>query len=249
MTAQALATYYDNAFYDEIDAGALRSAEAVVPLVLALTQATSVIDVGCGRGAWLKVFGDYGIADLHGVDGDHVDRSALVIPANSFSAADLTRILVLDRRFDLAVCLEVAEHLPARSARGLVKSLVNLASCVLFSAAIPGQGGTHHVNEQWPWYWRNLFSEHGFVQLDAIRRQICLDQSVHWWYRQNLFLYVAEHVVQESPALRSEACRSRAEELEFIHGSVLTPFTTVRGLLRALPRAIGAALRRRAASW
>src|SRR5262249_55540494 len=104
-------------------------------------------------------------------------------------AVDLQRPVRLDDRFDLALCLEVAEHLPAKSARALVESLAAAAPVVLFSAALPGQGGTHHVNEQWPLYWERLFAENGMQKRDVLRPLIWRNRSISDCYRQNIYLF------------------------------------------------------------
>ena len=114
----------------------------------------------------------------------------LLINATEYRSLDLAQPFGLERRFDLALSLEVAEHLPAASAAGFVESLVRLAPVVLFAAAIPGQGGVMHVNEQWPGYWAALFNEHGYVAIDAIRPQIWDMDEVQWWYAQNVLLLV-----------------------------------------------------------
>jgi SAM-dependent methyltransferase len=124
----------------------------VVPTVLRLVQPEPVVDVGCGDGAWLSVFRELGVNHRFGLDGDYVDRRLLQIPQDQFSATDLSLPFRLPCTFDLAVSLEVAEHLPPQSAEDFVDSLTRLAPVVLFSAAIPLQGGTHHLNEQWPDY-------------------------------------------------------------------------------------------------
>ena len=97
----------------------------------------------------------------------------------------------LDQRFDLALCLEVAEHLPASSAPVLIESLVSAAPVVLFSAAVPEQGGVHHINEQWPSYWEKLFAERGLRKFDVIRPLIWNNCSIQPWYRQNLYLFTS----------------------------------------------------------
>src|SRR5438552_2146277 len=158
--------YYTKNFYEEMRNGSVRSAEVVVPLVLQLVPVRSVSDVGCGDGSWLSVFRRHGVDDIIGIDGDYVEAELLQIPQDRFRAVDLAKPFSLGRVFDLAVCLEVAEHLPPDCASGFVKSLARLAPVVLFSAAIPKQGGNHHTNEQWPDYWAKLFGEHGFLPVD-----------------------------------------------------------------------------------
>lgn len=177
----------------------------IVPLVLELYRPSSVVDIGTGTGTWLAVFAEHGIADIHGVDGDWVDRSTLEIPEQSFTASDLTDPPELGRTYDLVVSLEVAEHLPAEAAGSYVKALTGYGPVCLFSAAIPHQGGTNHVNEQWPDYWAALFDERGFVPVDCLRRKIWDDERVEWWYAQNIVLYCSRTALAQNPALQRES--------------------------------------------
>src|SRR6266566_4538069 len=154
---------YTRDFFAEVEGPtAVRSAEALVPVVLSLLRPQSVVDVGCGTGEFLSVFASRGIIDILGIDGDYIDRSLLAIPDVQFLPLDITQPISLSRTFDLALCLEVAEHLEAKFADRLIASLVRLAPVILFSAAIPKQGGFHHVNEQWPDYWAAFFEKHGY---------------------------------------------------------------------------------------
>jgi hypothetical protein len=137
-----------------------------------------------------RFFAGIGAGDVLGVDGDHVRRDELKIPAECFRAHDLSRPPDLGRRFDVALCLEVAEHLPAESAAPLVAALAAAAPAVVFSAAVPGQGGVQHVNEQWPWYWQGLFEQRGYRCLDLFRKEIWQNPDVEAYYQQNLFLFV-----------------------------------------------------------
>lgn len=181
---------YNTAFYDGQAGGSYRSAQRVVPLALDLVPARSVLDVGCGVGTFLRVFAEKGVADIQGVDGDYVPRERLLIDPTRFRGQDLSLPLDLGRRFDLAMTLEVAEHLTDDKAGLFVDNLCRHADVVLFSAAIPGQGGTHHVNEQWPSYWRRLFDARGYRAYDPFRAILWDDESIEYWYRQNLVLFV-----------------------------------------------------------
>ncbi len=187
-----MSTPYNETFFDRLVDGAHSSARVVLPLVLDLYPASSVVDFGCGQGAWLKACLENGMETVLGLDGDYVNREKLLVDRDQFRASDLSRPVRLNRRFDLALCLEVAEHLPARSAPILVESLVAAAPVVLFSAALPGQGGVHHINEQWPTYWERLFAEQGMRKYDVIRPMIWNDSSIEWWYRQNLYLFTKD---------------------------------------------------------
>jgi SAM-dependent methyltransferase len=239
---------YDDRFYDAKEEDVARSARVVVPLVLDLVQPRRVVDVGCGRGGWLSVFRELGVEHVRGLDGAHVDRERLLIDPAAFTAVDLAKPFEIDGSFDLALCLEVAEHLPPAAGPHLVGALVRAAPVVLFSAAVPGQGGTRHVNERWPRYWHDLFAEHGYVRSDAIRRTVCYDQRVKWWYRQNVTLYAATVGAAKFPALQAELEREQSPPLEWVHVKVLErhlfAMSTLRGLARLGHRAAWALLTR-----
>jgi predicted RNA methylase len=101
---------YDEQFFGDEVEKARSSSQAIVPIVMELVAPTSVVDLGCGLGTWLATFADLGIEDYLGIDGDWVPPEMLEIPHERFMAARLDRPFALDREFDLAVSLEVAEH-------------------------------------------------------------------------------------------------------------------------------------------
>ena len=184
---------------------------------MAAIQPSSVIDVGCGVGTWLAVLAESGVADAWGIDGDYVDRTLLEIPQERFLPHDLTLPIHLERRFDLVLCLEVAEHLPADSAHTLIDSLVSLGPVIVFSAAIPFQGGTHHVNEQWPEYWARHFSAKGYAPVDYVRRQIWQLHDVAWYYAQNILLFVERGYLNSNSFLRQEVENTPPTPLSLVH--------------------------------
>ncbi len=181
---------YGRDFYEYMDGSASASASIVVPLVAEMTSIDSVVDVGCGTGAWLSAFRRAGASRVRGLDGAGVPLDLLQIGPQEFTAVDHADPPQVDEEFDLAVSLEVAEHLPPAAADTFVEFLTSLAPVVLFSAAIPGQGGAAHVNEQWPAYWSERFQEHGFDAVDVLRTEMWNDGRVAVYYRQNLVLYV-----------------------------------------------------------
>jgi SAM-dependent methyltransferase len=239
---------YSAAFYETQSAGSRRSADAVLPHVMALLRPASVLDIGCGVGTWLASWRALGVEDILGVDGAWVDRAMLQIPADRFRAHELTEPLRLDRRFDLAMSLEVAEHLDARHADEFVASLVAHAPVVLFSAAIPGQGGHHHVNEQWPDYWREKFARHGYEIVDSVRRHVW-KAPIDYCYAQNTFLYVAREHLQPGSRLHAEWQATATEQLNLVHPEhyrfVTKPLGKPGRLLRLLLASLGPAFRRR----
>ena len=184
---------------------------------MAAIQPSTAIDVGCGVGTWLAVLAESGVDDFWGIDGDYVDKTLLQIPQERFLPHDLTLPIHLERRFDLVLCLEVAEHLPADSATTLVESLVSLGPVILFSAAIPFQGNTHHVNEQWPEYWARHFSTQKYVPVDYVRRHIWQLGDVEWYYAQNILLFVEEGYLNSNNLLLKEAENTPPTPLSLVH--------------------------------
>jgi SAM-dependent methyltransferase len=196
-------TPYCSSFFDEIREGSRQSARVVVPLILELCRPNEirrVADVGCGTGGWLHVFAENG-ASVAGFDGDYVDLEKLEISADCFTIIDLNRPEPLGETYDLVTCLEVGEHLPDEVSVDLVKTLTDAAPVVVFSAAVPGQGGTHHINEQWPVYWAEHFAARGYVGIDCLRHKLLGNPEVEWWYQQNLVIYVNEKKLDLYPTL------------------------------------------------
>ena len=217
-----LAHLYSNDFFDQLTYRSLQSARVILPEVFAALRPRRVIDVGCGLGAWLRAAADLGAEETLGVDGQHVDCSKMLIDPTNFIAGnladqrlrDLLRGRMVDR-FDLAICLEFAEHLPFGRAPPLVEDLTDLADVILFSAALPFQSGVHHVNEQWPEFWAIQFRARGYHCYDWIRRRVWNDPDVEPWYAQNVLL-LAKEGSEGASRLPAEA-RTEGGPLAFVH--------------------------------
>jgi hypothetical protein len=182
---------YDDTFYKQLLSGMSSSAESVLRIVFEFYKPESVVDVGCGRGAWLAVCGILGARILDGFDGTWIKPSDMLDPRIKFQAIDLESTLPSPvRRYDLAISVEVAEHVSEAHADQFVDGLCGASDVVLFGAAIRNQGGMHHVNEQWQSYWRKKFAERNYECYDVIRPSVWNLESVEWWYKQNTFLYV-----------------------------------------------------------
>jgi SAM-dependent methyltransferase len=208
---------YGEQFHQPLAAGTNASAKAILPLLLDLVRPGSVIDVGCGTGSWLAECKRLGVDDVLGVDLGTVGPELLAIEPAEFVARDLSQPLNVDRRFDLAMCMEVAEHLPASAADGLVEQLTALAPVVAFSAAVPHQGGSGHINEQWPEYWAERFEARDFRVVDCLRPEIWSDPDVEFWYAQNLLVFVDERVLAENGRLVDLARATRRQALALVH--------------------------------
>ena len=191
---------YDDAFFEQQQDVSSRSAAAVVPFVMKAVRPGSVIDVGCGRGTWLSHFQRAGCKDILGLDSHDQSPDRLLVDAELIRRVDLENPPRIERRFDLAVSLEVAEHLGPSVARQFVEFLTKLAPVVLFSAAIPHQTGIGHVNEQWPSYWAELFGSYDYVPSDVLRPLFWEDARVAYWYRQNMLFFGESQTIRSISA-------------------------------------------------
>lgn len=185
-------TAYSSTFFDGQQDNSARAASVIVPWLVEWFAPASVVDIGCGTGSWLAAFRDRGVERVLGLDGGYVDRGMLRIPRACFCATDVSAPFDLDGRFDLALSLEVAEHLPDEAGVRLVRVLCDAAPVVVFSAAVPMQGGTGHINERWQSEWAERFADRGMRALDAIRPRVWGDDRVPWWYQQNMLVFVRE---------------------------------------------------------
>jgi len=192
---------YESKFYESRHSNTLYSAERIIDLVKDWIQPSSVIDIGCGVGTWLNVFKEKGVNKILGVEGLWVDESTVVVGKDEFIKTDLEKSFDAEDKFDLAISMEVAEHISESSASQFVKNLTEHAPVILFSAAIPLQGGKHHVNEQWPDYWKQKFEEEGYVIIDCLRPEIWEDDKIEMWYAQNSFIFVKKDRLKEYPKL------------------------------------------------
>jgi SAM-dependent methyltransferase len=194
---------YDQTFIRYATTSSRYGASKIIPVVMSALDVGSVLDVGCAGGGWLNQWRQAGIADVFGVDGAYVNAADLEIEPERFKAADLARPFDLRRTFDLVQSLEVAEHIDAAASDVFVSSLVKHAGrFILFSAAVPGQGGEYHVNEQPYDFWRKRFAGHGFGAYDFVRPRIAADHRISFWYRYNIILFVRdEHAPDLNPTV------------------------------------------------
>lgn len=190
---------YTGDFFEYINSGSLSSARVVNSFVVSRLKPESLLDVGCGAGAWCKVWSDCGVANVTGTDGAYVDVDHLLMPKDRFVARDLSKPFDLGSRFDLVTSLEVAEHISRDSADTFVDNLAKHGDVVMFSAATPGQGGEFHVNEQPLAYWRKKFRDRGYRCFDFVRPAIAGDDAVEPWYRYNTLVYANGRGVERLP--------------------------------------------------
>ncbi len=213
---------YDAKFYESESGVYGVSSRALVGWARERFRPQSVIDVGCGVGGFLREFIEQGVPDVLGIEGEWLPPARLQVPADRVQLHDLTTPLRLGRVFDLALCLEVGEHLPASAADTLVEGLVHLAPIIVFSAAIPFQGGTHHVNERWPNYWARKFWTRGFAAYDCLRGRLSTVPGILPWYAQNAVIYARAADAATDPR-RAALASSRVRRVPFRYYSTRHP--------------------------
>jgi SAM-dependent methyltransferase len=195
---QASHSPYSSSFFEGNAVNSMRSARPVLQILRDLYSPTSIVDIGCGSGAWLATAETLGFDVLRGYDGPWADPAKYTSPNIDFVPVDMEQAdFELDRRYDLAISVEVAEHLSADRADFIVGKLCAASDVVLFGAALPMQGGVHHIHEKPLTYWKDKFRDNGYEAFDIIRPAVWDNNDVLRWFRQNTVLYVK----QGSPVL------------------------------------------------
>lgn len=188
---------YNDEYYKNRNAKTMYTAQRILEIALNVFEAKSAVDFGCGVGAFLAEFTKQtGSNDVLGLDGDYVNLDYLEIDKSCFLPYDLSKDIHIDRKFDMAISLEVAEHLPASRAQGFVDDICSVSDICLFSAACKMQGGEGHVNEQPLSYWKELFYNNGYELIDIVRQQIWEDSDIPAWYRQNVVLFIKREMLE-----------------------------------------------------
>ena len=191
---------YNEEFIAKSTEDSLRSANVIVPYLINIFHPSSVVDFGCCAGAWLSVFAKDSKIDIFGVDGEYIDKSKLLINKECFMPTDFeSEIPALPHHYDMALCLEVAEHLSDEAGKRLIRRLCQAADVIVWSAAIPQQGGTNHINERWPTHWEKEFKKYDLYANDDIRREFWNDRRVGFCIRQNILTYLRNSYRARSP--------------------------------------------------
>lgn len=185
---------YDPGFFAQWGKGNadyLRSAELVASAIYRVFGPKSLADLGCGCGVYGSLFGAKGVKVLS-LDG------VLPPPASSFPVEMIKRDLTLPfentwGRFDLALCLEVAEHIPEEFTDIFLKNITAFAGRLVMSAAPPGQGGHHHVNERPRRYWAEKLAGLGFAYdrkaSGRILKILEVSRPPHMWMANHIGVY------------------------------------------------------------
>jgi len=231
---------YKHNFYKDRHQSTVYAANTILQLLIdTLPRVESAVDFGCGVGTWLSVLKEKGVNDVKGLEGPWVEKDLLQISEDELLQVNFEKNVNLDKKYDLAISLEVAEHLSSDLASDFVESITKASDYVMFSAAIPFQGGTSHVNEQWPAYWVGLFADKGYVLLDFIRMQIWDDRDIPVWYRQNVLMFVRK---EQQGSVKLPVIEGAQFPLSVVHPdtyiSKMNKMYSIKGSLKMLPRNI-----------
>jgi SAM-dependent methyltransferase len=236
---------YDEKFYEHLEGRSLGSARQYLGHLWNSLQPKSVLDVGCGRGAWLKASHELGATQLLGLDGNWNTQSSMIDSAIKFRSIDLNEPFSIPQKVDLTICVEVAEHLEPRIAAQFTQCLTQTSDVVLFSAAFLHQGGANHVNEQLHSYWAKLFALRDYYPFDFFRPVFWGNEHVDYWYRQNVFLYIRkESAAWQVMANHGHRSMANIDFMNCIHPDMLTLPFFKRHLLALFPSFIEAMRRR-----
>lgn len=207
------------------------SAQRILALLLEIYPIKSVCDIGGGIGVWVKTFLELNEkGNVLCIDGDYIKKDQLVIEENNFVVKDLEDRITLKTRYDLAISLEVAEHLTSGRAESFVEDLTKISDVVLFLGAVKGQGGEGHINEQFMSYWIQLFDAQDYRAFDIIRPQIQDENNIPWWYKQNIMVFVNQNnelrikefeAVSQLPALKYTVSEGIYDSLLFEYNQIV----------------------------
>lgn len=221
-------------------ANSIEAAQAAVRVLQPILHwPSSILDLGCGVGAWSKAFADSGVPTQTLVDHPANQANNLVFRPTSFLQIDLETELPPVHRVDLGICVEVVEHLSEKRALAAVHYLSACTDTILFSAAVPRQGGVQHINEQFPHYWQELFKSLGFTRYDCIREHLLHQANIPFHFKQNLYLFVRNKQVfrGDPPA------NWLPDDFELVHDWVYQRPLSITEITRAFPGAITRAWR------
>ena len=228
---------------------AYSAAKRVVPHILRLFKSppATAVDLGGGLGGWCRAFMDQGITKAVRIDHPSIRRQDLQVSEDCFLPHDLDAGLEPVGRFDLAISIEFAEHVKPDRSEWVVDFLTRSADVVVFSAAIPRQGGLGHLNERWPWYWDARFKARGFAMFDYLRPLLMPDLAIPYWLRQNLRVFVK---AEQAGAVFTPGLRECvANDFALVHASIVErPFglrESAELFCRALKRALSSRSNRR----
>jgi len=182
---------YNANFYEKQAEGSYQSAKVILGILFKSIKVRSIVDVGCGVGTWLRAAKELGCKECLGIEGDWVVNEIRQKNGIKIKTQNLENKIQVSKKYDLAISMEVAEHLNPQRAESFIRDLCRCSDIVLFSAAVPGQGGINHLNERPISFWGKIFLDHQYIPFDILRPLLVKNLNLQTWYRCNTILYIS----------------------------------------------------------
>lgn len=182
---------YDASYYAFVDGYAKAAAPVMARGLVEELKPRTLVDVGCGSGAFLREVQALGVTCI-GIENSEHAIATCRSRGLDVRHADLRDSKLEFGKHDLATSFEVAEHLPESLADAYVRLLCSLSAQVAITAAPPGQGGINHINEQPQAYWVAKFAAHGFElqpEIGDVLSKRWRAENVAYWYADNLMVF------------------------------------------------------------
>lgn len=217
---------YDENFYKINAKESYESARLVIDIFKKYYNPHSVIDLGCGVGTWLKAWQENGANEILGVDANQMPENMLYISRKNLHVVDFENSSFnVDKKYDLAQSLECLEHISPQNEDKILSILYKASDLVLFSAAIPMQVGTNHINCHKLQYWVDKFKDKGYKCYDIIRPE-CIKKNIKIgsWYMQNILVFAKDEkaqILEEKGAIPIE------KPVLFYHSEILKDILTL----------------------
>ena len=181
---------YDQHFFEDANQLKIKTAEQVASVVNTFFDFRTVFDIGCGMGLYINELFKTGKV----VMGCDYSADAIKMSCKDFLIfqADISKPIILNQRFDLVMCFEVAEHIHQIYSKQLVSNCTEYSDRVIFTAVPIGQGGVGHINEQPYEFWINLFEQRSFAYNQTLSEDIrkkLRDNNVVDWLSNNFMCF------------------------------------------------------------
>jgi hypothetical protein len=184
---------YTTAFHKAIENDEIPQAGRLGVYIKRYIAPNCFYDFGCSTGIYLKEV-QINQPTIHSIGFEFSEDAVKNAVCPNVVQKDLTVPLELTYVPNtLGLCLEVLEHIDDAHWKPVLENITNLCDRVIFSAAVPGQGGTGHINCRPKIDWIKRFHELGWVvDLDATKHLLdYIQKGYHMgWFRNNVMILI-----------------------------------------------------------